>query len=126
MTSQIKAIRSYYEAFSRKDFDGMKPYMSDDFSFEDPFHTADSADQYIDMLRVMNALDYDIKLINTIESENEVVVRFDWIVQKPVITTIPMMEWFTFDTNGLISQSELLFDKGDAGKVMESIMPAMA
>jgi hypothetical protein len=107
--SMSASIQAYYQAFAAGDFETMRSYLKDDFDFTGPLDTRNNADEYIERISVLKVFQAKFELLELMEKENRLMVRFDWTVLAPVSLTIPMVEWFVFEDEK-IKKSELFFD----------------
>ena len=108
MTPLDIALRYMEVFFSGTNMDALRPLLADDFRFEGPFYTYDSADDYINALKADPPEDFAYTLINAYEGPSSVCLVFEFA--KPGIR-IPMVQLFELD-NGRIRKVLLIFDTG--------------
>ncbi len=117
MKSLRQIVENYYQAFSAHDYSKMASLLHDDFCCEDPFEKANSAQEYLSQIKIFEDVVFCSQIIKTVESHNQIVVQFDWVVLRPIEKTIPMMEWLTIE-DGKLKKSELLFDSRQLSELM--------
>ena len=102
------ALRYMEIFFASGDMDALRPLLADDFRFEGPFYTYDSADDYISALKEDPPEGFAYTLINAFESASSACLIFEFT--KPGIR-IPMAQIFEIKENK-ISRALLIFDTG--------------
>ena len=106
MTPLDIALRYMKVFFSGGGIEALRPLLADDFRFEGPFYTYDSADAYIDALKADPPEGFAYTLIDAFEGASSACLIFEF--SKPG-SRIPMAQLFEIE-NGSISKVLLLFD----------------
>ena len=108
MTPLDIALRYMEVFFAGGDIEALRPLLADDFRFEGPFYTFDSADAYIDALKADPPEDFAYTLINVYEGPSSACLIFEF--SKPGIR-IPMAQLFEIKDDR-INKVLLIFDTG--------------
>ncbi len=102
------ALRYMEVFFAEGDMDALRPLLADDFRFEGPFYTYDSADAYIDALKADPPEGFAYTLIDAFEGASSACLIFEFT--KPGIR-VPMAQRFEM-REGRITRVLLIFDTG--------------
>lgn len=109
MTPLETALKYMDILFSDGDLDELAGIFSDEFLFEGPFYTFDSASDYINSLRSDPPTGFEFRLIRAFESTGSVNLVYEF-AKGNIIT--PMSQFFEFE-GGRISRILLIFDTAD-------------
>lgn len=94
--------------FSGRDIGELRPLLSKDFSFQGPFYTFTTAEDYITSLSADPPKDFEYEIIQTFENESHACLVFQF--SKPGVST-PMAQLFRI-SEGKICRILLVFDTG--------------
>jgi len=106
MNEQI--VKQYFELFFSENvkYDKIRTLLADDFHFTGPLLRANSADEYINILKNVGAGNLSANINSILSNENEVAVFYNMITPFGEVKTV---EWFLFENNK-IKSIELLND----------------
>ena len=102
------ALRYMEVFFSGGQVEALRPLMADDFRFEGPFYTYDSADAYLDALKEDPPEGFAYEVRHAFENDASACLVFTF--SKPGIQT-PMAQVFEIE-HDRISKIILIFDTG--------------
>lgn len=110
MTSQSAAeiIQSYQTALGTGDFDTARTFMRDDMSFQGPFDTFTTADDYLGALKQLATIIERIDLKKVFVDGDDVCVLYDMVTKTPAGTAF-IAEWYQVQ-GGKIAALRAVFD----------------
>ncbi len=104
-----KLVEEYMNAFYNEfDTDKLKSILSKNLTFEGPFYTFNSAEEYLNSLKENPPVGMSFKILQFYEKENSVSLLYEF--SKERIKTL-MAQFFTINDNK-ISEIKLVFDTG--------------
>ena len=103
-----KIVCEYLNLFfsSEIDFDAIRKLLLDSFTFSGPLLKANSADEYITLLKSIGSGNLSMNLDKILSDSEQVAVLYDMITPHGTVRTV---EWFTVKDNK-IGSIELLND----------------
>ncbi len=104
-----KIVERYLDAFfgEKIDYQTIRSLLTDDFRFQGPLMSANSADEFIQKLKGFGeniGIQADIQMV--LDNNNTVVARFDFIIPSGMV---PATEWYIVKDNR-ISDMHLICD----------------
>lgn len=94
--------------FSGKNVEKLSNILAEDLTFEGPFHKFESADDYINSLRLDPPIGCEYRLIKSFEDESNACLVYQFF--KPSICVLMAQVFET--SNGKITRILLIFDTG--------------
>jgi limonene-1,2-epoxide hydrolase len=93
MTSALEVVESYRAALGRGDFGSARQLMHDDMTFQGPFDTFNSADQYQEATKRLASIVQRIDVKKMFADGNDVCVLYDMVTNTPAGTAF-IAEWY--------------------------------
>ncbi len=108
MNQALDIVKSYHKAFENKNWEKARSLLHDSFTFDGPMMQIGNADEFMSK---MTECEFTAKHkeITSVTNGDQIVMIFDWIVEKPFQDTIRMCEHFKIQ-DGKILASNLFFD----------------
>jgi hypothetical protein len=101
-------VRSYQTALGKGDFATARTLMQDEMTFQGPFDTFTTADEYLGALKRLAAIIERIDLKKVFVEGNDVCVLYDMVTNTPAGTAF-IAEWYQV-TGGKIAALRAVFD----------------
>lgn len=101
-------VQSYQMALGKGDFATARTFMRDDMSFQGPFDTFNSADDYLGALKQLATIVQRIDLKKVFVDGDDVCVLYDMVTNTPAGTAF-IAEWYHVE-GGTIASLRAVFD----------------
>ncbi len=117
MTTPINhVVEQYYEAWKTGDVD--KFLFAKDFTFDGPIASFSRPEQFLEMARQNFPMVKDVKLLETVYSENKAFVRLEFVTNTPIGSWIAI-DYFLVE-EGKIKYSQTMYDPRKLIEFMQS------
>jgi len=107
-TDAATIVESYRAALGAGDFDTARTLMQDNMTFQGPFDTFDTADQYLAATKRLASIIQRIDLKKVFVDGNDVCVLYDMVTNTPAGTAF-IGEWYQVK-DGKIAALRAVFD----------------
>ena len=99
----------YIKSFCNANINALKPLLATDLQFKGPFHTFDSAEDYLESLRKDPPEKCQYNILSITENRESVVLFYEYL--KPDCAIL-IAQLFKID-NQVIKETVLVFDTGE-------------
>ncbi len=103
-----EVVKSYQAALGSGDFATAREFMQDDMSFQGPFDTFNTADQYLEAIRRLHTIIQRVDLKKVFVDGDDVCVLYDMVTNTPAGTAF-IAEWYHVK-GGKIASLRAVFD----------------
>lgn len=108
MTSAGEIVKSYRAALGAGDFAAARKLMRDDMTFQGPFDTFHTADEYLEAVKQLASIIQRIDLKKVFVDGEDVCVLYDMVTNTPAGTAF-IAEWYQV-AGGQITALRAVFD----------------
>ncbi len=108
MTQAGEIVKSYQTALGAGDFAAARKLMQDDMTFQGPFDTFHTADEYLEAVKRLAAIIQRIDLRKVFVDGEDVCVLYDMVTNTPAGTAF-IAEWYQVQ-GGKIAALRAVFD----------------
>ncbi len=110
MATALTISKQFLDAFAAKDGDRVAGLIGDNFNFRGPVMQFDDRASFVGaMAELAGQWDCRHDNLQAIEQDGNVALRYDFVMRKPVVQSLPMMEWHRIE-DGKIAEIQLMFD----------------
>src|SRR5690242_20606028 len=102
-----EAAETYFDAWMRGDFDGLRAILADDVTFDGPLGQASNADECVEGLRRMSRIVTKVDVRKTFVDGPDVLTWFD--LHTATTEPLPAVNWRHVE-NGKIAWIRVTFD----------------
>jgi hypothetical protein len=99
--------QTYFDSWNTREFDRLRPHLTDDVTFSGPMGTASGADDYVRSLAGFAEMLDGVRVLRMVAEGDDVLTWFELVPKGG--DPIPVVNWSTF-VDGRIARVRVTFD----------------